>query len=298
MLTRRLLFCILLLTVFALPVYAQDDPREIVMTAVEAMAELDSYHITTEQILDQSVSFSMNGQTSSTSTRLEQTMEADYQRDGDDYNFIVTLEQQVVVDMMGSKTEVEMTMEMIVVDDEFYLRFTDVSESLESLVDPDEWLTSDNIADNPLTAMINPDGFSAQITNPVIYPITEETVTDVEERDSDEIDGVEVRVFDLEFDTEALAESDAIQALLGAFNTSGMGVDMEDMMRQMMRNAELELTFYIGVEDGLLYQTESALSVDGPIEISGTEVDFVQSVQNTTRFSAFNEEVEIEAPED
>ncbi|MCL4253265.1 MAG: hypothetical protein KJ043_05750, partial [Anaerolineae bacterium] len=75
-----------------------------------------------------------------------------------------------------------------------------------------------------------------------------------------------------------------------------LGIDMEDLLNQMMEGAELSVVVYL--LDGQLIGLASAMVLDADLTIQGQTMTLVQNMTSIQRYTDFNFELEITAPEE
>jgi len=129
-----------------------------------------------------------------------------------------------------------------------------------------------------------------------MYPLNEETVLSLSafEYDPEEVTVPEGTVaYTLEIDVQAAFASGEIASMFSSFES--MGVDMEDLLNQMVEGAVLEVEVYLN--EGQLVRIESVLGIDVEIDFSGQKVQMVQTSSGVFNYVEFNFPVEITAPE-
>jgi hypothetical protein len=189
-------------------------------------------------------------------------------------------------------------MEMILFDGEFYLRITDVSPRSIRSSFPDDWVNVEDAQDDyPFLASINVETITSSYAGPLSIPIDEDSVLAIEEGEDDEIDGQDMRVFEIEYGAEVLLSTEAMSALVEAFAGMAPGIDVEDIIAQMADGAEIIYTVWIGEDDELIHRMDSAVSIDTTLDLMGTEFDFVQETEATAVYSDFGEDFDIEEPD-
>jgi hypothetical protein len=271
---------------------------DFVAEAYSNTSESESFHVEYEQSLSQELSTGSGRSAVEVTNDINQTMTLEFERGDDGPIFSAVLEQSTTSVMSGQSTDVELTMEMVLFDGELYMRVSDVSPRSVRGSFPDDWV---NVADEgdryPFLATFNVDSITALYDAPLALAIDEDTLLAIEELDSDEIDGQEMRVFQFEYDAEALFSSEIMSALVDAFAGMAQGIDLEDLIGQMSEGTEIAYTVWINEEDMLVYRADSVLSIDTTLEIAGVELDLVQEAEASVRYSDFGEDFDIEEPD-
>lgn len=266
-----------------------------VAAAFEAFQNLDSYVATIEQTVGQTMEISMGQTAQSMSNDITQTGEIKTVRTETGYNIEGELVQTIVTGMAGQGQELAMTLGMIIVDDVLYARVDDASPMLASMA-PEGWVNvNEDGASYPILAGINPQTLT-QLYG-LVYPMDEVSVVSITKLDADEIDGQAMRVFAIEYSTEALAESGIMDAIASSVAGTAPGVDVESLVAQIIEGSTLSLTVWLGEDDNLLHRMESEMTTDTEISLQGMTIPMKQTSTGIINFSGFNEPLEIVAPE-
>jgi hypothetical protein len=271
---------------------------DFVAEAYDNTADSDSFRVEYDQSTTQELSTGSGRSAVEVSNDISQAMTLEFERSDDGSTFSAVLEQTTTTDMSGQSTDIELTIEMVLFDDELYMRVSDVSPRSASSAFPDDWVNVADEADRyPFLAAFNVDSITSLYDAPLGLEIDEDTLLSIEELDSDEIDGQEMRVFEFEYDAEALFGSKVMAAFIDALSGMAQGVDVQDLIDQMAGDTEITYTVWINEEDMLVYRFDSVLNIDTTIEISGTEVDLVQEAEASVYYSDFGEDFDIEEPD-
>jgi len=266
-----------------------------VAAAFEAFQSLDSYVATLEQTVEQTMEIAMGQTSQSMSNLVEQTGEVKAVRTETGYNIEGTIVQNINSGMAGAGQELNMTLGLIIVDDVLYARVDDASPMLATMA-PDGWVNvNEDGASYPLLATLNPQTLT-QLYG-LVYPMDEVSVVSITKLDADEIDGQAMRVFTIEYSTEALADSGIMDAIASSLASSAPGVDVDALVAQIIEGSTLSLTVWLGEDDNLLHRLESEMVTDTEISLQGMTIPMQQTSTGIINFSGFNEPLEIVAPE-
>jgi len=266
-----------------------------VAAAFEAFQNLDSYVATLEQTVEQTMKLSMGQTSQSMSNLVEQTGEVKAVRTETGYNIEGTIVQNINSGTVGAAQELTMTLGMIIVDDVLYARVDDASPMLASMA-PDGWVNvNEDGASYPLLSTLNPSTLSQLYS--LVYPMDEVSVVSITKLDADEIDGQAMRVFAIEYSTEALADSAIMSAIASSLTSTVPNVDVEALVAQIIEGSTLSLTVWLGEDDNLLHRLESEMVTDTEISLQGMTIPMQQTSTGLINFSGFNEPLEIVAPE-
>lgn len=290
----RIIFVLML----ALPmtVFAQSDADitiDDIENAFTALFQNDSVRVEGTTVIDQNIS--LMGQTTIQSVVQELTGEMSF-ADAELTGLSAQLNQSTTAESMGTTFEGGMLMEMIFVEGQLYLRISEGTGIMQGIY-PEGWV---NIGEEssaiPGMELFNMETLLANFNKPILYPLNEETVTSFEvfEYDPEEVTVPEGTVaYALEIDAQAAFSTGEIASMFSSFES--MGVDMEDLLNQMMEGAKLSVVVYL--LDGQLVRIESVLGIDVEIDFSGQKVSMVQSSSAVFNYVEFNFPVEIVAPE-
>jgi len=301
--TKRLL--LLLIFVFALftgVINAQEDDLteddleniEFVATAFANMAELESMTSAGTQLVDQTIE--AQGQ------EVIQVIEQDVTSDiilGDDPAFSSTVIQTLNTQIGLQSLEVEMTMDMISLENNVWVRVRDASREVAAQF-PSGWI---NVAQNPNRIpgmeLLNIEQMLQTTNSALNYPITADAISRITELESEERDEQTLRVFEIELDWEGFIESDEFELIRDMFNPGATPVNVDAMMEQMFNGAVISMVVYIGEDDNLVYQVDQTMNIDAEIEnmLPGVRIiDMRQDMTGSFTYANFNNVAEITAP--
>jgi len=301
--TKRLL--LLLIFVFALftgVINAQEDDLteddleniEFVATAFANMAELESMTSAGTQLVDQTIE--AQGQ------EVIQVIEQDVTSDiilGDDPAFSSTVIQTLNTQIGLQSLEVEMTMDMISLENNVWVRVRDASREVAAQF-PSGWI---NVAQNPNRIpgmeLLNIEQMLQTTNSALNYPITADAISRITELESEERDEQNLRVFEIELDWEGFIESDEFELIRDMFNPGATPVNVDAMMEQMFNGAVISMVVYIGEDDNLVYQVDQTMNIDAEIEnmLPGVRIiDMRQDMTGSFTYANFNNVAEITAP--
>lgn len=204
--------------------------------------------------------------------------------------------QTVSSDTAGTITEGGMLMELIYVDEIVYMRVSETEGVLAGTF-PEGWINLNTDADSVEgLALINMDTLLSTFDQPLVYPLNEETVINFEMVDVDpELEFAEGTVaYLVEINAEAAFAAGGFAEMFSGFEA--LGIDMEDLLNQMMEGAELSAVVYL--LDGQLVGIASAMVLDADITIQGQTMTLVQNMTSFQKYTDFNFELEITAPEE
>jgi hypothetical protein len=287
---------VLLVIVLALPmsVFAQEDDITIddIENAFASLFKNDSVRLEGSTLIDQTITFSGSVITQSIVQDLTGEMQfTDEQLTG--LNSALT--QTFIAEAMGNSTEGSMLMEMIYVDETLYMKVSEATGTLEGTY-PEGWLNLLTDADSVEgLALLNIDSLLATFNKPLLYPLNEETVIGFEMVEIDpELELAEgTMAYHLEINAEAAFASGDMASLFAGYEQ--LGVDMEDLLNQMMQGAGFDVLVYI--LDGQLIRIETVMTIDAEISLSGTVMQLVQSSSAILNYTEFNFPIEVTAPE-
>ena len=188
-------------------------------------------------------------------------------------------------------------MDMILIDDAFYMR----SDAIASVLgrQADEWI---NLNESGGVIPIDADQFTNLMTsNMMQFALDEDMVHSVKELSGDDVVDQSMRVIVLDFDVQGVLDSPAGAAAFGALDLESLAagvVDFDDLLREMFDGAEMTMTLWIGAEDKLIYRADSDMMIDADVRISGQSMSMVVDMVQSVTYYDFNAPITIEAPDD
>ncbi|MEO8611205.1 MAG: hypothetical protein ABI690_25135 [Chloroflexota bacterium] len=288
---------LIILSITLLPevaaVRADEDARETVLAAFETINALDGYHLT---IKSNNLSKIIQTDGATTNTYTLQIVEGDIGQDGDRRFTRQFQSGDTYENMVKSQP---LVMEQVVSDGKNYVNFlTEDTIYADMLNIEPGWWEYEHLLDasenTNITAFIRQFGVTETPLESVFH---DNTVLDAHERASQVIDGVTLRVFDVELD--------AVQLLL---EQSGI-TDKEQQQTKLTQDEGLlaasEITakfrLWIGAQDGLLYRGKGEQRSFVPYGTAGTDsdpdYDFDSSGTTEIVISQHGEPVDIQPPD-
>jgi hypothetical protein len=294
-----LIAVLVLVLAMAAPLVAQDAQEQqliaYVAGAVEKVRALKSYSIVMEQTNDQDISLKQGNQTITAKQSVSQTLDGKILQAQDKIVGSTLVMDQVVEISQPTRTSVEMTMEMILVDNKLFARFSKVSPSVAALF-PKGWV--DLLKDGskiPGFNTMNKDALLQLASVQVLYPINDKTVRSIEELASQTLDGQDLRVFDLVLDPREVYNSGG-SSLAGLFNESALGgANPKEMFEALFKGMDIHLKIYISKTDQYIRQIEGDVTIAAKLPIQGG-ITLDQTTRVMTKITDFNEPVEIKPP--
>lgn len=285
---------VLMVMVNVMPAAAQEDALteeelaliEYLAGVYETFFTLKTVQATTVQNIDQDVTAG----TVTINQVIHQEMQTQiiYDEEGNLSALYSKNEQSLSQEVAGQPAvTVDTDSEMIMVDGQLYMRLTTPQPGL-----PTGWFDPATLPGNIYNydAMMEMAGRNSL----ALYPISPDTVVAIRELEPETVDGVEMRVFELEFATEIILEQSGLEAMFNA----DAGFDVEDMVAKMGDDASYIQKIWIGAKDNMLYRAEFTLQTSmQDIEVTGAgAMDLVQDITGSVEYYGFNEPLKIEAP--
>lgn len=279
-----------------LTAFAQDDGLSAdeveliayVQSAYENLLEVDTYRTSGKQTITQTISLS--GVT--VDQDITQNMETQVRTDEQGTDSYAYVEQSTTsTSPQTGSTSLALTLETILIDGEFYLRYTGLDETTASLL-PKGWAKAEDV---PGMEMLNLDAL-AELNGTdqlQLFQLAEEKVASIIELDPQEIEGISVRVFQIVW------QQDAFNDIAGGnlMDMSSLGVDTEQFLLDLYTSSVYEQILMINAETNLPYRVEFQMVTENlDLSVQGMTMTLSQTSVNTTTLSGFNEPVEIEVP--
>lgn len=289
----RMLFVLVL--ILPMTVFAQSDADitiDDIENAFAALFKNDSVRVEGTTVIDQNISAMGQTQIQTIVQELAGDMSfADAQLTG----LSAQLNQSISTEAMGNTFEGDMLMEMIFVDEQLYLRISETTGIMQGVF-PEGWVNvGEDASSIPGMELFNIETLLTTFNKPILYPLNEETVISFEifEYDPSEVTVPEGTVaYTLEINTQAAFASGDMASMFSSFES--LGIDMEDLLNQMMEGAEMNVVVYLF--EGQLVRIETVLGIDVELDFSGQKVSLVQTSSSMFNYVDFNFPVEIVAP--
>lgn len=305
---KRLALLLTMTALFIIPTTAQNTFSSTDTAALEALdAALqnttmqDSYRTDGVFVVDQTIDGDVEGFPVTVDQQIDQTMTGVVQRI-DDMTYLsdLRIEQAIATDASGITTDIAQTLEFIVLEDTAWVRVSDVAPAEVAAAYPEGWTELNDAVSNPVFAAINPDQFVSSATNPVPLSLTPEVVTKFTAPVEDEIDGLVFERYTVALDPVAILNSDAATSVLGAFDFSQLGIDVDSFLNDFADGSTIRYDVWVDPETQLVARIISTVSADLDLEFTmqGQNVSFnlVQSATTTIDYSDYNQPVQIAAP--
>lgn len=297
---KKILLVMMVLLVGVFPTFAQDDglsseERELIAVVTESyekLLQVTTYQSTAKQnttqhiVLGGAFPIELDQQTT-------QDMEMHVRMDGANTDMYSIVEQTISsTSAQTGSTEMSMVIESIWVDGEYYLRYTEAPPESAAFL-PQGWTKA---ADIPGMEILDLDQLfetMAAQNQLAAFNLTEDKVESIQELESETVDGVEVRVFDIVWKPDAFMEI----AGSGLLDMSSLGVDTEQFLSDMYSNSTYHQILKINTETGLPYQVDfQMVTEDVELTVQGTTMTLSQTSVITTTLFGFDEPVTIEVP--
>ncbi len=300
---RKLLATLLSLALLgaSVPLLAQDtDLSEgeqayitIVADAQAAISELDTYAANIQIIQAQTIT-QTGGFSLTVETRLVQDTDSIVRNnpDGtsDSYAY---LEQTFTTTTGGQTDESALTMEMIIIDGGFYMRFNDIPAAAAPLF-PTGWVdvARENV---PGLEAIDTRALADMSGSNLIsqYPVRPETVAQIDALEPITVNGQTFERYIISFRPEAVAE-----VIYNSYiNFEAMTAEESALIDQMLPNTTVTQESWVGAEDGLLYRLVAQVTIaEFESEIDSNAFQLAQESEITVALDDFNEPVDIDPP--
>ncbi|MFN8372539.1 MAG: hypothetical protein U0694_06645 [Anaerolineae bacterium] len=271
---------------------------EIVSDAFDNMADVESYSVIVDQTLAQEITSGSGRSAVQVTNDLTQRIEMQVEQGEEGWNFNAVIEQDITASTGSVDSELHMTLEMIALDGEVYVHAAEVSPRSLASSFPEEWINLDDDGSRyPALSALSAVSPDALYNSTVALTVNEDVVLSIAEADSDEIDDQTMRVFEVEYDSQAMLESDAMAAIVDAVAGMMRGIDFEDLISQMAEGSALSFTVWIGEDDGLVHRLDSLLLIDAEVEFMSTSFEMVQTTESSAIYADFGRDFNVQEPD-
>jgi hypothetical protein len=304
------LFIISLITLLALPASAQtgltDKDQSLVdyvQSAFDGFLTLDSFTSSGTSKINRHIEIIALEVETSVDQIIQETVSGQAQRD---INGDLSISAQIdsTTDLEGGgldDPEFTRTVEVIVMDGDFFIRYSNFSPTSMEVMFPDNWV---NLSQNPHAfsgaEYLKADQYAGIFSSQIQYPLNENTVFRIKELPSETLNNVPTRVVRIVFDVPALFNNGEVDQYLSAFSLDDLTLDTNQLQTSMGENAGLELTVWIGAEDNFVYRIESvmALTVELTDMVSGIDKMYLeQQATVSVTYANFNQPLQIDTPQ-
>lgn len=305
----RLFTLSIIAALFSIPALAQTTLTDAeietltrIDTALQNTIASDSYTSTGTMTVNQTITSDEDGFPITVDQQIVQTMRGSIQRiDEATIAADMRVEQVIASVFAGTTTEIEQTLEFVVLPDDAYVRVSDVVPSEIAALYPEGWIVLNELATtNPVFAVLNPDQFVSTVTNPIPVSLDATVVTGLTTLDNETVDGVVFERYSLTIDPEALFNEEATATMLGAFDFSQLGVDMDSFLEAFAAGSEIEYELWLNTETMLvtrnINQITTTADVEFTLEGQAIALTITQNAVADVDFGDFDVPVEITAP--
>jgi hypothetical protein len=296
----------LMIVILALPILAQDEEDEeaaliadISARVSAAVAQVDEF---TSITLEGELSVSQRVESIATetiiNTSIDQEIEAciEYNEDGSTRAVSATLTQLLDINLgLGSG---QLTIDIRVLEGEIYLRARDASGLMNGQFIEDEWFQLGATDDDNLLAQAfgDPEAIIASFSEQLQYPITMDTVIEVDDRRGRNIDDDPTERWELILDPQAVYATGALDNILEGVETDVIGTDADVLVEKLLNGAEITLNAFLSEETGYLRRIDSEVTFDTTLEVQGESIALNQTTESEFVYGGFDESCNVQAP--
>lgn len=291
---------IVLLVLAVKPTSAQDDALDAVIGAYNATLAVERYQIDVEQTTSQQFVSGNGAEQLAFVQSIERSITGSVQiTDEALVSSMVMSQEQLVTTGDEPQILVEYTLEIVSVDGDVYLRFSDFRPAENAAMIPTGWFEASDPSQFPGSAFINTDSLVNLARINALYPLNADTITEIEALDGEMLDEMPMDVFDLVLDVSAaLASQESVLTRL--FNYESLGMRADEVLTLIGDSTQITMRVWVGEADGLIHQLDTRLNLrlDLSAEQAGGQeaVLMEQETTSLSRLYAFNEPVEISVP--
>ncbi|MGJ3238647.1 MAG: hypothetical protein ACFE0Q_08080 [Anaerolineae bacterium] len=294
------LFILLGSLLLVVPIFAQELPAEQdayrtdIENAFDATLALNTFKLGGEQNLTQRVTVS--GET------LDQTV---VQRvNGAFINPLATymvIEQELVQRTNGFDTEVSLTQELLQLEEDLYLQFSDIRPRSIASLYPDHWvLFEDAVDDYDALAVINVEQFLRLLdAQSVANPFSAiDIFSEIEQLEDVTPDEQVLTMYRATFDGERMFTDDYLDEAISILNLDAFGIDGESMSLEI-NESTISCIYGIGTDDGYIHTVacliDMTITFDGAAFGVTDDIELVQQLE--TNFSYYDFNVDNKLPD-
>jgi hypothetical protein len=298
--------CLLLLGLaniaFAQDAALTEDEQELLVfasDAFEATVAQDGFAVTSTNHIVQNIVATTSAGSTTSLQKIDQEISGQLQMKPTSAASM-QLHQVLDINTNGQSQTLDQTVEMILLPDAFYMRFPSTQPLFAGASFPKNWV---NLIENPNafpgSNLINAEQYLNMVQSQLQYQLDETTVVAITELASETVDGIDLRVIEIQLDFEVLMQSEQMRAAMGILNFEQMGLDVDKFLESM--DAEnMIITVWINPDDNLIYQQTSQMDMTmqiGNLFPGITSGTLNQHLEQSTVYGSYNEAFTIEAPD-
>lgn len=286
-----------------------------ITTAHENLQSLDTYHVALDQNIEQTIGMAgMEGMEDmgdmgdmgaagglSFDQIITQTIDIQVRTNGmDQPNDIYSqIHQTIESTAPGMGSNMELTMETLVLNGKTYLRFTEIGQmpqgSGASL--PENWVEMGDFS--PGSQFLSSESLAnlPDQQQRFLNMLDDETVASIEQLASETLNGQTMDVYKLTWSSGAFDELLAGMMGTGSLQTQ-QNQSVQEFMQSLFENASGSQQVWIGTEDGLPHRTVVELVIEeAELTMQQQSMTLSQTTTSTANYQNFNADVSIPTPE-
>ncbi|MCA9908592.1 MAG: hypothetical protein KC519_08085 [Anaerolineae bacterium] len=294
----RLCIALALILVLALPAAAQvPTPGTDVLDAFARLAALESYSANVQTDIHQSLNISQGDNNVTIENALTQQGSVHVQTTNGLPEGYATLVHSFDARAAGSETNLDMTLQMVFLGDDTFVKFSDVSPgSGRSL--PADWVDWQSAAPLfPGADLVDTTAMRDLLTQPMIYPVQSDTMLWVEERAAQTLDGEAMRVYFVRLDPVAVFDQGGTAVLTRLLRDQGVGADRDGVRDLLTHAMQIDLEVWVSMNDGLIHRMVDTTRINANVsQAAGLPLVLEQTSVTACELSGFNERVLVSVP--
>ncbi len=292
----RLCIALALILVLALPAAAQmPTPGTDVVDAFARLAALQSYSANVQTDIHQSLHVA---QGLTIENALTQQGSVHVQTTNGLPEGYATLVHSFGARAGGSETNLDMTMQMVFLGDDTFVKFSDVAPGGGRSLPADwvDWQTAAPLF--PGAGLVDAAGMRDLLTHPMIYPVQSGTMLWAEERGAQMLDDEAMRVYFVRLDPVAVFDQGGAEVLTRLLRDQGVGAD-RDGVRDLMEHAmQIDLEVWVSVSDGMIRRLVDTTRINADVsQAAGVPLVLEQTSVTACDLGSFNERVLVSVPQ-
>ncbi len=272
--------------------------------AINHFQQLTSYSFTGDfRSSEQDVSH-LNGKDTRINQAVYETLTGKFVKKSTSTDVQVSIKQQNtsvgeddVAPFVGDTTQ---QFDTIVVDGQFYLRFSDITPFFRVEKFPKGWARIDQLPAFSGSEFLDINTYLRIFSGQMSFPINEQSILSIQELPVESLNSqVNVKGIKVIFDGVSVFRDGQFDKLLNTFNID-QSADIETQRTLLGQNAIYEVIYWIGLDDQMIYRTDMASVIrTNPTMIVSSNIPQIIVDQMTTSgitFADFNKPIVIEPP--
>jgi len=287
------------LLMLALPAAAQEPmPSTAVLDAFARLSQVESYSANVQTDIRQNLHVRQGDQTLTIANGLNQQGSVHVQNTHGVPEGYALLVHSFDAQAGGSATALDLTMQMVFLGDDTYVKFSDLSPEMSRRL-PGDWVDWQSAAPYfPGANLIDTTSTREMLIHPMIYPVRSDTILWAEARGAQLLEGEPTQVYFVRLDPVAVFDEVGTDALTRLLRDQGVGADPDAVRDLLAQSMQIDLEVWVSPVDGMVRRVVDTTRINADISgAAGVPLVLDQTTITACQLSGFNERVLVSVPQ-